>query len=819
MNKTILVVDDEVLITSTLATLLEVTLDCNVITYNSPANALKDELLAQNKVDMVISDFMMPEINGLELLKSVKEISTKSINILLTGYADKENAIKCINELGLYYYLEKPWDNGDLIKIIENGFEKRQLESDLDHKVIELEKSNHEISRLYSMLKSDYGELEQAVAQRNFALQSILDNVGQGFLTFGNGITVDQEYSSECINIFGRQIENVSFPDLIYPDNSEQRQFLEEILSEILLEEDPGKLELYLPLLPDEVVVNNRNIIFDYKLITQEQTKYLRDSGKVFMVVLTDITDKRRLESKVEEEKNLLKMVVEAVVNYRDLIDTIKDYQMFCQQRICEIVDCGETLKAKVVQLYRHVHTFKGTFGQLQLVHVTKKLHDFEDKVCDFQIDIEDKTIDDLKMLLQRYTLLSFLDEDLEILLKYLGKDFIKQDDLLLIDKSSIIAIEKKVLDIFPKAEAASVLLDLHQLRYKPFKELLKSYSAYVDKLSGRLNKPMNPLVIDGGEMFVDSDRYYDFSKSLIHVFRNLMHHGIETMEERASKGKPYSGNVICRIEAVDNMLNLVISDDGAGINISTVRQKALNKGIVTQERVGEFDDQQTLALIFSDGFSTVENISDLAGRGMGLAAVEQEAERLGGHVKVKTVEGKGTEFHFSIPYEEASECVTITAEMLLKPLTKSTIDFVQSYSGVTMEYEEASVIEPVENLALKHMSATIALKGVLSGTFAVTADKEILKKIASGFMMDEIDMSEEDVYFQAVLAEYINTILGNSIKQIMGGESFLSISAPVTMDSEKSIVTYSESKIWSCNLTSEHGDLIISFITSDNIR
>jgi len=60
---------------------------------------------------------------------------------------------------------------------------------------------------------------------------------------------------------------------------------------------------------------------------------------------------------------------------------------------------------------------------------------------------------------------------------------------------------------------------------------------------------------------------------------------------------------------------------------------------------------------------------------------------------------------------------------------------------------------------------------------------------------------------------------LGNSIKQIMGGESFLSISAPVTMDSEKSIVTYSESKIWSCNLTSEHGDLIISFITSDNIR
>jgi DNA-binding NtrC family response regulator len=85
---------------------------------------------------------MMPGMNGLEFLKSAKNISPDSIAIMLTGYADKENAIRSINEIGIYYYMEKPWDNNQLIKIIENGLEKKQLTDNLSSQ-------NREITLIY----------------------------------------------------------------------------------------------------------------------------------------------------------------------------------------------------------------------------------------------------------------------------------------------------------------------------------------------------------------------------------------------------------------------------------------------------------------------------------------------------------------------------------------------------------------------------------------------------------------------------------------------------------------------------------------------
>ncbi len=156
MSKTIMVVDDEKMITTTLSTMFKLMLKENVIVYNDVDQALASNELAANRVDLIISDFMMPKMNGLEFLKSVREKSPDTVTILLTGYADKENAIKSINEVGLYYYLEKPWDNNDLIKVVKNGLEKKELEDDLKKKYEELEESSHEITRLYELLKHDY---------------------------------------------------------------------------------------------------------------------------------------------------------------------------------------------------------------------------------------------------------------------------------------------------------------------------------------------------------------------------------------------------------------------------------------------------------------------------------------------------------------------------------------------------------------------------------------------------------------------------------------------------------------------------------------
>lgn len=161
MSKTIMVVDDEMMITTTLSTMFKLMLKENVIVFNDVDLALSE--LESNRVDLIISDFMMPKMNGLEFLKSVREKCPDTVTILLTGYADKENAIRSINEIGLYYYLEKPWNNNDLIKVVKNGLEKKGLEDNLREKYQELDKSNHEITRLYELLKHDYNlETENA---------------------------------------------------------------------------------------------------------------------------------------------------------------------------------------------------------------------------------------------------------------------------------------------------------------------------------------------------------------------------------------------------------------------------------------------------------------------------------------------------------------------------------------------------------------------------------------------------------------------------------------------------------------------------------
>jgi putative two-component system response regulator len=181
LSKTIFVVDDEKMITVTLSALIKVMLKYNVQVFNDPVDALQSEALINNNVDLIISDFMMPGMNGLEFLKKATQISPDTITILLTGYADKENAIKSINEVGLYYYLEKPWDNDRLIKIVSNGLEKKELSDSLQRNYMELKESKEETERLYGLLKSDY---EQEV-----------DNVRNLVITLANVIEAKDKYT------------------------------------------------------------------------------------------------------------------------------------------------------------------------------------------------------------------------------------------------------------------------------------------------------------------------------------------------------------------------------------------------------------------------------------------------------------------------------------------------------------------------------------------------------------------------------------------------------------------------------------------------
>ena len=143
---TIVLVDDEEMVLTSLSSFLFLETDYEVVTFLSPTEAL--QYIEVNEVNLVISDYLMPEMDGISFLGKVRDIKPEVPRIILTGYADKENAIKGINEVGLYQYIEKPWDNDDLYIIIRNGIEKQQLMKDLQKKLTEINKAYTDLQQI-----------------------------------------------------------------------------------------------------------------------------------------------------------------------------------------------------------------------------------------------------------------------------------------------------------------------------------------------------------------------------------------------------------------------------------------------------------------------------------------------------------------------------------------------------------------------------------------------------------------------------------------------------------------------------------------------
>ena len=133
----ILIVDDESVVTQSLSALLELETDYAVMTYQSPAAALG--AIQDTPVDLVISDFLMPEMNGLEFLSQFKRRYPDVPRIMLTGYADKENSIRAINEIGLFQYVEKPWDNDQMKLVIDNALTTKNLRETLRERIRDLD--------------------------------------------------------------------------------------------------------------------------------------------------------------------------------------------------------------------------------------------------------------------------------------------------------------------------------------------------------------------------------------------------------------------------------------------------------------------------------------------------------------------------------------------------------------------------------------------------------------------------------------------------------------------------------------------------------
>jgi two-component system chemotaxis sensor kinase CheA len=185
--------------------------------------------------------------------------------------------------------------------------------------------------------------------------------------------------------------------------------------------------------------------------------------------------------------------------------------------------------------------------------------------------------------------------------------------------------------------------------RMQPIGRLFQKYPRLARDLARQLGKEVE-LIIEGEETEIDKTMIDDLSDPLVHLIRNAVDHGIEPPSERLAHGKPSKGVVKLAARQEGDHIIIEVADDGKGMSAEKMRTKAVQKGIITEDEANSLDEKQSLALIFTPGFSTAENVSDVSGRGVGMDVVRTNILKLNGDIALHPEIGMGTSVIISLP-------------------------------------------------------------------------------------------------------------------------------------------------------------------------
>ncbi len=197
------------------------------------------------------------------------------------------------------------------------------------------------------------------------------------------------------------------------------------------------------------------------------------------------------------------------------------------------------------------------------------------------------------------------------------------------------------------------ITTNLHEsvmkVRMVPIESVVNKFPRMIRDLSRKLNKPME-LYMSGEETELDRTVVDQIGDPLQHLLRNSADHGIESPEERKKAGKPETGSIILNAFQEGNNVIIEVKDDGAGIDTEKVKEKAIERGLITPEQAENLTKKEIIDFLFMPSFSMAKKITDISGRGVGLDVVKSNIEALGGDVTVKSVKGTGTTFIVRLP-------------------------------------------------------------------------------------------------------------------------------------------------------------------------
>jgi signal transduction histidine kinase len=313
-------------------------------------------------------------------------------------------------------------------------------------------------------------------------------------------------------------------------------------------------------------------------------------------------------------------------------------------------------------QTFRLIHTLKGSAGLFNFTAIQNALHELEDhlvRISNQSSPLTTGETDDLTISLARIG--DHLNSYEQLRVKLLGKQAKEKAQKLSHSHLSwLLIIVNRVYQFLssPAQDPRDIDIlqrDLQQalsgVEKIPLSHYLHSFDALTVRLAIKYNKKIAPLQVYSSVRYFPKDLMVRLAEMIVHGITNSLTHGIEATEQRLAVGKPVEGQVAIRITEQEGILRLVIEDDGQGIDPDQIAASAVAKGLISSLQADQMDEQGKLNLIFASGLSAKDEADIYRGRGVGMGAVKELIESLGGKVHLETEALRGTRVILTLPF------------------------------------------------------------------------------------------------------------------------------------------------------------------------
>ena len=465
-------------------------------------------------------------------------------------------------------------------------------------------------------------ERTKQLERRNSDMRLVLDNVETALLTVDSKGHLAPERSAKVDQWFAPYEGTPRFVDYIAETDP---QFAEHfaMAHEALIDEFLPR-ELCLHQMPRRLQCNGRVYQCSYHPIVQAGVVTGNEDGTGLLLMIADITEEVRLAQEEAEQRELLAVFQGLARDRSGFLSSFEETNQLVQKILQANLD--------LVSHKGDLHTLKGNSGLMGAKVVASLCHQAEDALALDGVGLADI----LERLKQRWAAIT------QTLEAVLGN---RQAEVVEVPVS---VLEQLCRSVGEGMSQADLQAQLRMLSFEPVERPLARLGQYAKALAERMGKPGVVVRIDADGSRFDRHHLGTLWTTLVHLVRNAVDHGIESPDERIRHNKPSHGLVDLRAHGTPEMIEIEIEDDGRGIDWARVAKVATDAGLAHST------EKELMSALFREGFTTRESVTETSGRGVGLSAVVEALNKLGGTISVTTRKNRGTCWQIRIPRDHA---------------------------------------------------------------------------------------------------------------------------------------------------------------------